>query len=114
MSPSPSRCDCVPGTCQEFSFTGRRADICAGRLLTEDQCEAYRKLWRAREIKRRTGVCIHRGEAVRTIHCEVCSKRGTTADVYSCPIMGECTERKVVYRSTPQSCLSCEHHESRS
>lgn len=39
-------CDCPHGTCKEFGFTGRRADICAGRVLTPEKCEAYRKNWR--------------------------------------------------------------------
>jgi len=39
-------CDCPIGTCKEFGFTGRRADICAGRVLTPEKCETYRQNWR--------------------------------------------------------------------
>ena len=38
-------CDCEPGKCKRFGFTGRRADICAGRVLTPAICAAYRQLW---------------------------------------------------------------------
>lgn len=43
-------CDCPLGTCKEFGFTGRRADICAGRVLTPEACEAYRKRWRTMRL----------------------------------------------------------------
>lgn len=37
--------NCPAGTCKEFGFTDRRADICAGRVLTPEKCEAYRSNW---------------------------------------------------------------------
>lgn len=54
--------------------------------------------------------CIHRGEEVRKIECEVCGKRGREESVYYCAIYGECTERRAVYRPTPKVCLGCPSH----
>lgn len=56
-------------------------------------------------------VCVHRGEPMRIIDCEICGRRGQQEQVFACAIHGECTVRKAV-RTTHggmKNCLSCEN-----
>lgn len=55
--------------------------------------------------------CLHRGAQVRTVKCELCSKKNETAAVFACDVYGECTLRRYKSGKSERTCLGCESRE---
>jgi hypothetical protein len=57
--------------------------------------------------KNGTKPCVHRGEEVKKITCDLCGMRGKQVEVYACDVRGECTLRRAVIRNAYAICLIC-------
>lgn len=81
----------------------------AGRPQT-DKHECTNPPERKERRRQNIAACVHRGEKLRLVDCELCGRKGQTEQVYQCEIHGECTVRKFKSASGIQSCLSCENY----
>lgn len=53
--------------------------------------------------------CVHRGQELRTVTCNVCGDRGALAPVFDCEIHGACIRAETKNSNAPkQHCLTCE------
>lgn len=61
--------------------------------------------------------CVHRGDTIRTVPCQLCGRRGQLVEVFACSIHGECTlsrwgtSREAI--AMPR-CVSCREREEAS
>ena len=89
-------CSCPePGYCPNYDrqMLGRLHDICQGKVLPPEKCEAYRRNWNLiAAVKGYTSpyACEHRGSQVSTTQCQTCDKSTISVPVFSCPIHGKC------------------------
>ena len=83
------KCECEqPGYCERFQrrMVGRLHDICQGKVLTPEQCAAYRASWSGQSESLE---CVHRGEERRREECQSCGGR-VQIKVLACVVHGEC------------------------
>lgn len=92
--------------CDNLFPPGRRRDICRGHKedgsplgISEAKRRAYLRRWAGlppEPPKLDPTGCLHRGEVLRQVRCQLCPKTKDFTDVpvYSCPLHGECMKHR--------------------